>query len=413
MTPERVVIIGGGQGGFQAATSLREYGFDGSVTIIGDEPGLPYQRPPLSKAFLKDGKEEKLLLRPGSFYDSKSICYQENTHALKIDREAKTVSTRNDRSIPYDHLILAMGSRNRLPPIPGLELDGVLAIRTLDDARRLRQRMPDIRKAIVIGGGFIGLEFAAVARAAGIAVTVVEAAPRLMARAISPAMSEVFLQAHMAWGTEIILDSFASEVIGTETGAATGLRLSDGREIEGDTIIVAAGVMPNSELAEDAGLETGDGVIVNSHLLTSDPSISALGDCCRFPEPVLKAPTRLESVQAATDHARCIAARLTGKPNAYSAVPWFWSDQGDMKLQIAGLSSDVTEWKSVRHEDKRAIVLGFGGDILRCVETVNEVGPHMAARKLLALEVPIAKGELAQDGYDLKLTAKRLSSAIA
>ncbi len=263
------------------------------------------------------------------------------------------------------HLILATGSRNRIPPVKNLDLDGVLAFRTLSDARALRARLPNIGHAIVIGGGFIGLEFSAVARQAGVAVTVVEGAPRLMARAVSSITSDAFLKTHKSWGTKIILNTFADKVLDNGSDKVAGLKLSDGSTLEGDTIIVAAGVEPNSELAQDAGLAVDNGVIVDEHLISrDDSSISALGDCCLFPDPVLGQPIRLESVQAATDHARTIAARLTGTSAAYRAVPWFWSDQSNLKLQIAGLSTDANAWEVTQNDADGLIVLCFRNDEL-------------------------------------------------
>ncbi len=406
MTLDRIVIVGAGQGGYQAAASLREKGFAGKVTLIGDELGLPYQRPPLSKAYLKEGNEEKLHLRPRSFYAGKDIDYHANTRVRSVDRKEKTVVTEAETFFPYDHLILATGSRNRVPPVGNLGLSGVHAIRTLDDARLLRAKMPIVRHAIVIGGGFIGLEFAAVACTAGVKVTVVEGASRLMARAVSAATSEAFLTAHRAWGADVILNTFATEVLDDGKGNVAGLKLSDGRNLLGDTVIVAAGVLPNCEIADAAGLETDDGIVVDEYLVTSDPAISALGDCSRFPEHLAGASVRLESVQAATDHARTIAARLTDEPVAYTAVPWFWSDQGNLKLQIAGLSTNATDWEIVGSEQGQFVVLCFRDDVFCAVETINAVGPHMAGRKLLASGREIKKSDLAKNGFDLRATAK-------
>jgi len=406
---ERIVILGAGQGGFQAAASLRDKGFQGSITLIGEEPGLPYQRPPLSKAYLKEGNEEKLKIRPETFFAKKDIDYHAATRATQIDRARKTVVTEAGYEASYDHLILATGSRNRVPPVKNLDLDGVLEIRTLADARALRSRMPDIGHAIVIGGGFIGLEFAAVARQAGVAVTVVEGAQRLMARALSASTSEAFLKAHRDWGTDIILDTFADEVLDDGSGKASGLRLSDGRTLKGDTIIVAAGVVPNVELAQSAGLQVANGIVVDEYLVSpDDPSVSALGDCCLFPTPALGGSIRLESIQAATDHARAIAARLTGTPVAYCDVPWFWSDQGDLKLQIAGLTQEANAWKILVDEPKRRVVLCFRDDELCAVETINSVSEHMSGRKLLAQGRKVLHDDLEADGFDLKATAKRI-----
>lgn len=400
MTPERVVIVGAGQGGYQAAASLRQDGFTGQITLIGDEPGLPYQRPPLSKAYMKDGEADRLLLKPAGFYERNTIDYRDVTQVTGIDRAARQVLTAAGRTHGYDHLILATGARNFLPPIAGLETAGVHGLRTLADAAEIRARIARSGSAVVIGGGFIGLEFAAVARAAGLEVTVVEAAGRLMGRVVSPEVSAHFLALHEAMGTRVLLDAQARAV---EAGAVL---LADGRRIEADLILLAAGVRPNAELAAEAGLAVGNGVVVNDRLLTDDPAISALGDCACFPLPG-GGRVRLESVQAAVDQARHIARRLTtGEQAPYDTVAWFWSDQGEHKLQIAGLTLDADRHLAVPAPAGKLIVLNFAGDRLVAVETVNAPGPHMAARKLLAAGHAIRLAEIEAAGFDLARLAK-------
>ncbi|KFI29928.1 FAD-dependent oxidoreductase [Haematobacter massiliensis] len=396
MTPlapdARVVVIGTGQGGFQVAASLRQEGFAGPVTLIGEEPGLPYQRPPLSKAYMADGEAERLLLKPAGFYDRSALTLVE-ARATGIDRETRVVQTEGGAAHPYDHLVLATGARAFRPPVPGLDADEVVELRTLADAALLRDRLARTRHAIVVGGGFIGLEFAAMARAAGVAVTVLETAPRLMARALSPAMSDWFLAAHRAMGTEVLLGACVEAV---ENGR--GVRLTDGRMVAGDLVLAATGVRPNAELAAAAGLTVENGVVVDGRLLTSDPAISALGDCAAFPLPE-GGRVRLESVQAAVDHARHIARRLAkGEEADYAAVPWFWSDQGKHKLQIAGLGTGAEEVVALPQAEGQAVVLLFRAGRLAAVETVNAVPQHMAARKLIG--APQALLEAA--GYDLK-----------
>jgi len=368
---EKIVIIGAGQGGFQAAASLRQEGFEGQITLIGAEMGLPYQRPPLSKAFLKTGNADALNLRPQSYYDKNEITLL-HAYVDRIDRGAKQVFA-GDRSIPYDHLILAMGTRNLRPPIPGLER--ALDLRTLEDAQKLRDTLDRPMRCAVIGGGFIGLEFAAVARGLGHEVAVAEAAPRLMSRVISPEMSEQFRKLHEGLSTQLLLGNPVAQV------TDDGITLANDSKIAADLVLLAAGVVPNTELAEKAGLTVSNGIVVDRQLLTEDPSISSLGDCCAFPDPVSHKHIRLESVQAATDHARLIAKRLVqGSDAAYSAVPWFWSDQADKKLQIAGLAAP--DDASVMRDD--GAVFRFRGDFLCAVETVNDAKTHMKARRQLA-----------------------------
>lgn len=381
----RIVIVGSGQGGLQAAMSLRQEGHTGPITMIGAEPGLPYQRPPLSKAYLKTGEAEKLVLRPPGFFEKNDIVLVASTFVDAIDRQTGQVLSA-DRVWDYDHLILATGTRNLRPPIPGIEL--ALDLRTLDDAKRLRDRLTRPQRIAVIGGGFIGLEFAAVARSLGHEVTVAEAAPRLMARAVSPEMSERFLAMHRNMGTDIRLGQPVVEV------STDGIRLADGREIGADLILVAAGVIPNTDLANAAGLNVVNGVVTDAQLRTEDPAISALGDCAAFPDPRTGRMVRLESVQAATDHARAIARRLTsGTDAAYAAVPWFWSDQADFKLQIAGLASP----SDVSVVADNGAVCRFDGEVLTAVETINDAKTHMAARKLLVSEKPPTRTTIATE----------------
>ena len=402
MTPldgqARVVIIGTGQGGFQMAASLRQEGFAGPVTLIGDEPGLPYQRPPLSKAYMADGAAERLLLKPATFYDRSALTLIE-ARATRIDRDARVVETADGGRHPYDHLVIATGARAFRPAIPGLADPAVLELRTLADAAGLRARLAGTRHAIVVGGGFIGLEFAAMARAAGVEVTVLEAAPRLMARAVSPAMSDWFLAAHRALGVEVLLDAAVAAVEGA------GVRLADGRVIAGDLVLAATGVRPNAEIAAEAGLAVENGVVVDSALLTADPAISALGDCAAFPLPE-GGRVRLESVQAAVDHARHIARRLVkGEAGDYAAVPWFWSDQGSHKLQIAGLGTGADEVLPLPAAEGQAVVLLFRQGRLAAVETVNAPAQHMAARRLIGAP----KAVLETAGYDLRQATKALA----
>ncbi len=397
----RIIIVGAGQGGFQAAASLRQERFAGEITLIGEEPGYPYQRPPLSKAYMADGDGERLLLKPASFYQRSAITYRPETPVGEIDRAAREVVTKASERLGYDHLILATGARNFRPPIPGREAEGVLELRTLADAAALRARLATTRHAVVIGGGFIGLEFAAMARAAGVAVTVLEAAPRLMSRALSPEMSEFFLEAHRAMGTEILLGTAARAIKSVE-GKAIGVETPDHHEILCDLVLIATGIRPNVELAEAVGLYVDNGIAVDGALLTSDPAISALGDVASFP---LADGTRirLESVQAAVDHARHIARRLVkGECAPYAAVPWFWSDQGKYKLQIAGLGTGADEAQVVAPKGEERMVILYRAGRVVAVETVNAPGQHMAARRLIGA----SKAALATTGFDLKEALK-------
>lgn len=404
---KHIAIIGAGQGGFQLAASLRQEGFPGDITLIGEEPGLPYQRPPLSKTYLKDGRAEGIELRPAGFFERNRLSLMAGRRAIGIDRASRTVETDSGASIAYDHLVLATGARNLIPPIRGLEGPDVFALRTAGDADALRGALAGgPRRAIVIGGGFIGLEFSAVAASAGHAVTVVEATGRLMARAVSPAMSRFFQTAHESLGASLLFGEPVDEILRGDDGRVAGVRLAGGAVVAGDMILVAAGVRPNVELAANAGLEIANGIVVDSQLLTADPTISCLGDCAAFPDPLTGEPTRLESVQAATDHARTIARRLTGKAAPYDALPWFWSDQGPWKLQIAGLAGATCDDHSLETEAGRRLVFRFNSGKLRALETVNAATEHMAARQLLKSPEGVTMDELEQWGYDIGGLAK-------
>lgn len=406
------VIVGTGQGGFQAAASLRQDGFAGRIVMIGEEPSLPYQRPPLSKAYMKDGEAAKLLLRPADFYDKNGIDLRRGCRVTAIDRAARAVTLTGGETLCYDHLVLATGSRNLIPPLDNVKAPGVFDLRTLEDATALREAMVGARSAVVIGGGFIGLEFAAVARKAGLEVGVVEMAPRLMARVVSIEMSRRFAQMHTKMGTMLVFGQPVTGVLTDAGGAARGVRLANGQEIDADLVLLAAGIAPNVDLAADCGLTLDNGIAVDETLLTEDPAISALGDCAAFPPAGGSGRIRLESVQAATDHARTISKRLTGHPAPYTATPWFWSDQADWKLQIAGIGDGAEDTHMVERDAGAVCVLRFRDDLLQAVETVNMAKEHMAARRLLVPGAPVTRDALRAVDYDLAaLMKQRMSKA--
>lgn len=395
-----VVIIGAGQAGVQVAQSLRQEGFEDSIALLGEELDLPYMRPPLSKGFIADGNAAKISLKPEGFYAKSNIEFLRNTKVVSIDRTEQIVVALDGRQFPYDHLVLATGSRNAAPPVENLDLDGVVFLRTLQDAIKIRERLDHVQNAIVIGGGFIGLEFAGMARKRGIRVTIVEAMSRIMARAVTQETSERVAQTHQQNGVRILTDRYASAILGEDR--VSGVALSDGTVIAGDLVLVAAGVKPNSELALDAGLHVSNGIEVDEQFLTSDASISALGDCCCFPEPTSNSRTRLESVQAATDQARAIARRLCGRPEPYQALPWFWSDQGDQKLQIAGLFTGADSVEVLERDTGGTTIFCFAGDNLIAVETINSPGDHIAARKLLSKPRGTTKSALSSVQYAMR-----------
>lgn len=390
---ETVVIAGAGQAGFQTAASLRQAGHARRIVLVGDERELPYQRPPLSKGYFKDGRPERLLFRNADFYAKNRIELRLGTRIETIDRPGRRLLLEGGAVEPYDHLVLALGARNRRPPVEGLDLAGVLELRSLADADAMRRRAAEASHVVIIGGGFIGLEAASVFRAAGFAVTVLEAGPRLMGRAVSEAVSDYFLAAHRAAGAVVRLSTFARRVLG-ETGSVAGVELSDGTILAADTVLLAAGVVPNSELAERAGLAVGNGILTDRLLSTSDPAISALGDCAAVPQGAEGPHLRLESVQAAVDQAKCLAERLAGRPAPYARVPWFWSDQGSHKLQIVGLATgaETVEVTGSPEEGRLVVTSRAGGRVVR-VETVNAAAEHIAARR--AMEAALAEPAVA------------------
>jgi 3-phenylpropionate/trans-cinnamate dioxygenase ferredoxin reductase subunit len=401
----RVVIIGTGQAGFQAASSLRQAGFEGEVTLVGDEPQLPYQRPPLSKAFLKgEGDPAEVHLRPETFFASKEIGVVSGDRAEHIDREAKQVTLASGRVLDYDHLVLATGARPRALPVPGSDLDGVLMLRTVADAQVLRERLQGEPRLVVVGGGFIGLELAASARQKGAEVTVVEALDRTMARAVTPAISAHFAALHAAEGATILHGATVAQMTGN--GSVSGVELGDRTKIEADLVVIGVGVVPNVELAESAGLPVKDGIVVDETLRTSDPAVWAIGDCASYPSVQAGHLVRLESVQNATDHGRAVATAIMGEPAPYDALPWFWSDQHSRKLQIAGLphGHDSVVLRG-DPEGEAFSAFCFAGDRLVCVESVNRMPDHMAARKLLTAGRTIDPADAADETFDLKAFA--------
>ncbi|MDR3488651.1 MAG: FAD-dependent oxidoreductase [Bradyrhizobium sp.] len=402
MTEGPVLIVGAGHAGFQLAASLRQHGFGERIGLINDEAHLPYQRPPLSKAYLKgEGRPDSLMFRPEKFYRDQNIELIAD-RAVSIDRAARRLSLASGVSLDYGHLVLATGARNRLLDIPNANLKDVRYLRTLDESEALRQRIGSGRSVVVIGAGFIGLEFAATARAKGLEVDVAELGARVMARAVTAEISQFFQDRHTAAGIRIHLGVQATS-IESDGVNVTGVSLSDGRHLPADLVVVGVGVLPNIELAAQAGLPVASGIIVNEQLLTSDPDISAIGDCALFASPRFGGSLRLESVQNATDQARCVAARLTGDARTYDGLPWFWSDQGPDKLQIAGLTTGYDQ-VVVRGDPGQGSFSAFcykSGQLVG-IESINRASDHVFGRKILGLNRSIAPEQAADASFDLK-----------
>jgi 3-phenylpropionate/trans-cinnamate dioxygenase ferredoxin reductase subunit len=406
-----IVVVGAGQAGCQTVASLREQGYDGRLVLVGAEPHLPYQRPPLSKGHLTaQVRRENLWLRPASYYAQHDIELRLSTVVTAVDRGARCVHLGSGELLPYGQLVLALGSRNRALPIDGAELGGVVTLRTLDEADHVRDRLAMATNVVIVGGGFIGMEIAATAAKLGRRVTVIELADRLMGRVLSGPTTDFLVTAHRARGLDIVLGASVSRLDGAD-GAVTGVSTADGRRFPADLVVVGIGAVPNVELAVAAGLRVADGIVVDEFLATEDPSISAVGDCVRFPNPFAGGDlVRLESVQNATAQPRNLALRLAGgQPKPYDAVPWFWSDQADLKLQIAGLTAGhPTAVLRGSPGDERFSVFCFDDtDLLRGVESVNSPGDHMAARRLLSAGVPVTPERLRDPDFDLRALAAR------
>jgi 3-phenylpropionate/trans-cinnamate dioxygenase ferredoxin reductase subunit len=395
-----VVIVGGGQAGLEAAAALRTQGYEGTVTLVCEEAHAPYQRPPLSKDFLTGKQDtESVSLRALTYYEKHRVDLVLRDPVTRIDRAARQVHLAGGGTLRYAHLILALGARNRLLPVAGAE--HALYLRTLDEAVTLRQRIAEAGSVAVIGGGFIGLEVAAAARGFGKTVTLLEAAPRLMARAVSPLLSGFFLDVHRGHGVEVLLNATVTEV------RADGVILKDGRKIAADVVVAGIGVIPNVELAREAGLVVDNGIVVDEFLRTSDPDILAIGDCAEHPNSFANAlaggRTRLESVQNAIDQAKCAARGIMGNPAPYRDVPWFWTDQYEIRFQMVGLAEGHEE-TAVRGsvENRKFSAFYFKNGQLLAVDSINRFGDHVAARRLLAARTPLTPSQAADETVDLK-----------
>lgn len=396
------VIVGGGNAGLQVADSLRRKGFEGAITLLCEERHLPYQRPPLSKKFLEGALDEaRLTLRPQKFYDDRSIDVRTGIAVTHIDRQEKTVLTTEGDTVSYDRLVIATGARPR--PLAGHEgRQDLYFIRTIEDINALKQGLEGRENALLVGGGFIGLEAAATLATLGLKTTVVEAMPSIMPGLVAPEMANFFRAEHAARGVAIIEGAGVSNVINNADGSFTAM-LSDGRALDADIVIVGIGVLPNSEIAEAAGLDCDRGILVDEHARTSDPHIWAAGDCATGVHMRYGAPTRLESVQNAVSQASVAAASIVGEEVVYDDLPWFWSDQYDLKLQMAGLSRGFDR-TVLRGDvaDRQFSVCYFKSDTLIAIDSVNAIKDHMAAKRLLAANINLTPEQCADTGTPLK-----------
>lgn len=378
-----VVIIGAGHAGVQLAASLREAGYGSNIRLLSGDPDFPYHKPPLSKSFMATEEAALQPLRGKTFFAQNNIELSLGVEVAKIDRAGKTVICADGEVIAYDNLVIATGTSARKITVPGANLPEVYALRTASDARAMRDALPAMKNVVVIGGGFIGLEAAAMLSARGVQVDVVEMAPRLLGRATSEVLAQAVADHLTQMGVRLHLTQSVKEILARD-GVVSGVQLSD-EFLSADHVLVGIGAVPVDELAKDAGLSTSNGVIVDTYLATDDPDIYAIGDCVSFPQIHLKRQARLESVQNATDQARALALTLTGAPTPFTAVPWFWSDIGTLKLQIAGLSDQPDHVIETRNADGRLkSVYHLKQGVLTACETLNSAGEHMLSRRMIA-----------------------------
>ncbi|MGY2003390.1 NAD(P)/FAD-dependent oxidoreductase [Blastococcus sp. SYSU DS1024] len=402
------LVVGASQAGAQLVTSLRQLGDTAPVTLVGAEAHAPYHRPPLSKEFLAGtATPDTLAFRSPSFYADHDIDLVLGERVEEItppsDERPGLARTSGGRELPFARLALTVGARPRRLDVPGADLAGILYLRDLDDAVALRDQLAGASRVVVVGGGFVGLEAAAAARALDKQVTVVEAADRLVGRAVAPVVSEFYRRAHERRGSTVLL---STGVVGFQGTAARveGVVLADGRTLPADLVMVGIGVVPRVELAEQLGLECDGGIVVDAHARTSAPSVVAAGDCTVLPHPMTgEGRVRLESVPSAVAQATLAAATLLGREANARSVPWFWSNQGDLKLQIAGLSAGFDEHVVRGDPDTESFsVLYYRGGDLLAVDAVNAPADYLVVRKALTKGIRLPADLVADAGTPLK-----------
>jgi 3-phenylpropionate/trans-cinnamate dioxygenase ferredoxin reductase subunit len=400
---DRIVVVGAGHAAGQLVASLRGEGFAGDITLIGEEPVHPYQRPPLSKQYLAgELSGDRLLFRPADFYRKNAVQIRLGCRAIGIDRDARTVTLEGGERIGYSGLALATGARVRPLPVEGHDLAGVFYLRTIDDVNRIRARLETARAVVIIGGGFIGLEVAAVMAKLGKRVTVLEMQDRLMPRVVSPTVSEFYREAHARHGVRVVTGAQVSALAGTN-GEVRAVACAGGEECAADLVVIGIGVIPNTVLAQSAGLACDNGIVVDEFASTSDPRVVAAGDCTNHPSAWAGRRLRLESVQNALDQSKIAAATLCDKRRPYREVPWFWSDQYDLKLQMVGLSQGFDR-EIVRGAigEGRFSVFYFRGERLLAVDSISRPADHMVSRRLLGAGVAVTPEQAGDPDFELK-----------
>ncbi|MCF6321431.1 MAG: FAD-dependent oxidoreductase [Rhizobiaceae bacterium] len=400
---EKLVILGASHAGVQLAVSLREAQYAGSITLLSDENHIPYHRPPLSKEFLKNEELAVQMLRAQEFYSDNDIALIKPNSAVGIDLDNRLVELDDGRKLEYSKLCIATGSRPRALDIAGTDAAQVYQLRDADDAHQVRNAAREHKSAVIIGGGFIGLEAAATLHGLGLEVVVVEAAPRLMGRAVAPEISKYVLDKLRKLGIRVYLDTPITE-ISTANGAVSGV-VCEEKHFACDMVLIGVGVVANDELAGEAGLVVGNGIHVDEMMRTSNENVFAIGDVAAYEHWLLGgARVRLESVQNATDQARNVAANMMGNKKPYRAVPWFWSQQADMKLQMVGLSHNSQKRISRENPERQALsVFHFDdNDKLLAIDTINAPGEHMAGRKLIEAGLSPTVEQAADKDFSLK-----------
>ena len=402
-----VVILGAGHAGGTAAALLRQYGHEWPITLVGDEPIPPYQRPPLSKAWLKgEADADSLALKPLEFYAASNIDFRPDTQAISLDRAAKTVSLSDGSALTYDALILATGARAIALPLQGKDLAGILVLRTAAHAETLKAQVGPGKTLAVVGGGYIGLEVAASGRALGAEVVVLEREDRLLARVACPELSSFFHAYHEKQGVKIELGASVTGFVGRDERVA-GVSLADGRTIACDAVVVGVGAAPNDEIAKAAGLECARGVVVDLDARSvTDPAIFAIGDVAHRPMPIYDRMFRMESVPNALEQAKQAASALTGRPRPPGECPWQWSDQYDLKLQIAGYPFDADQ-VLLRGDPASAkfAIFHLKGDQVQSVEAINSPPEFMMGKQLILNRKPVDKVRLADPSISMKEVA--------
>lgn len=405
----KIVIIGGGHAAAQAATSLKQKKFDGEVTLITDEAAVPYQRPPLSKAYLSgDLAAERLPILRETAYEQSGVDVKLNTRAEAIDRDSKTVKLSNGEKVEYDKLMLAVGGHARRLNCPGSDLNGIHYVRTITDTDKLRPEFDAAKNILVVGGGYIGLEIAAVARKAGKTVTVLEAMDRILARVVAPEVSDFYADLHTSEGVTIHTNQMVTEIVGDKR--VEGVITNEGERFDADLIIAGIGLIANTELAETADIEVAPmGITVNEYCQTSDPDVYAVGDVTWHHNPMYDRELRLESVQNAVDQAKTAIGHMLGEEAPYDTLPWFWSDQYGLKLQIAGLSTGFDTLITRGDPASRSVAFFYLKDgKLIAADCVGRMGEFMQAKKLISAKVQIDESLLSDDSRPIKEIAAEL-----